>query len=113
MSIFSQAKEAFPSADFTNLEAYLTMRAAAQQNALASNAAIQEQNRAIAEANSAAYNESEEEAAKIAAQLPANPAQPIVDRYEEIGGASDQAYQDARTRVARADAEVRNYVGDR
>ncbi len=113
LSILRQAKEAFPRADFTNLEAYLTKRAAAQQNALASNAAIQEQNRAIAEANSAAYNESEEEAAKIAATLPANPAQPIVDRYEEIGGASDQAYQDARARAARADAEVRNYVGDK
>ena len=112
LSILRQAKEVFPRADFSDLEGYLTKRAAAQQNALASNAAIQEQDRAVAEANSAAYNESEEEAAKIAARLPANPAQPVIDRYEEIGGASNQAYQDARARTARADAEVRNYLGN-
>lgn len=107
-----QAKEAFPRADYFALENYLGLRAAAQHNALASNAAIQEQDRAIAEANSAAYNESEEEAAKIAAELPANPAQPVVDRYAEIGGASDQAYQDARARAARADAEIRAFLGE-
>lgn len=106
-----EAKQVFPQADLAALESYLETRIAAQQNALASNAAIQEQDRAVAEANSAAYNTFEEDAAALAATLPENPAQPIVDVYAEIGAASDEAYLQARSQVARADAAIRAYKG--
>ncbi|MBQ9020632.1 MAG: hypothetical protein IJ113_01255 [Eggerthellaceae bacterium] len=104
-----QAQSAYPRADLSSLEDYLETRSAAQQNALVSNASLLEGDRAAAEANSAAFNENEEAAAKIAASMPENPAQPIIDRYAEVGGASDAAYQDIRARVARADAAVREY----
>ena len=104
-----QAEAAYPRADLSALEEYLETRSAAQQNALVSNASLLEGDRAGAESNSAAYNENEEAAARIASSMPENPAQPIIDRYAEIGGASDAAYQDARAQVARADAAVRDY----
>lgn len=110
LTLLRQARQAYPRADLSAFENYLELRSAAQQNALASNAAILEQDRATAQANSAAYNASEEEAATLAAQLPENPAQPVIDRYNQLGGAADAAYQDARTRVARADAGVRDYL---
>lgn len=106
-----EAKQVFPQADLATFESYLELRIAAQQNALASNAAIQEQDRAVAEANSAAYNTLEEDAAALAATLPENPAQPIVDAYSEMGAASDEAYLQARGQVARADAAIRAYKG--
>lgn len=111
LTALRQAKQVFPRADLSTLEGYIEMRAAAQQNALASNAAIQEQDRAVAEANSAAYNAAEEEAAAIVATLPENPAQPIVEMYDEIGSATDEAYLEARSQVARADAAIRTYKG--
>ena len=109
LTLLRQAKTAFPRADLSSYEKYLELRAGAQQNALASNAALQEGDQATAEANSAAYNASEEEAATLAAQFPADPAQPIIDMYAEIGSASDVAYREAHGRVARADAAIRSY----
>ena len=102
-----QAKTAYPKADYALLEEYVVMRSNAQQNALVGNAAQLSQDMKTLEANSAAYNEAEALAAEIAAQLPSNPAQPVVDAFATHGGAAHDAYQQARQRAAQADASVR------
>ena len=107
IALLRQAKSAYPEANFSLLEAYLEKRATAQQNAVVSDTAQLHSNDVGEAANAAAYNEAETDAAVIAAQLPENPAQPIVDAYERIGGEADAAYRQARTRAARADASVR------
>ena len=109
LALLRQAKAAFPRADLGSYEKYLELRAGAQQNALASNTAMQEADQSTVDSNNAAYNASEAEAAELAAHFAADPAQPVIDMYDEIGRASDEAYREAHARVARADAAIRSY----
>ena len=107
----ADAQTAYP-ADLSALEGYIAKRDESIGYAIASDEAIYLQDRATAESNNDAYNSADAEAAKLAALLPANPAQPVLDALEENTSASRQRYAEARTSAATADAFIRDYLGN-
>lgn len=119
LAVFSQAREkldaasaSYASADFSILRSYIDVRIEAMGYAIASDEAIYIQDKKTADSQNALYNEADAKAAELAAQLPENPADPVVQAYEANIKGLLEDYQTARTRAATADAHLRDYLGD-
>lgn len=108
-----QAREAYPTADLSAISAYISARIEAIGYAVASNEAIYIQDKATADSQNALYNEAEAHAAKLARDLPENPAQPVLDALSADTAESREAYLNAREAAAASDAIIRDYLGIR
>lgn len=102
----------YPGADFSVQKVYIEKRIEALDYALASNKAIEIQDKQTAEAQNEAYNNADSEAATIAEGFAdTNPVQAILDKYEELTEDSREKYTQARTKAGVSDAFLRDYLG--
>lgn len=100
-----------PDADLTALIEYVAKRLEAMGCALASDDAFLSKNKEEAVAQNDAYNRADAEAATIAATLPADPAQPVLDAYDQATASVFETYSTARSQAGSADAFLRDYLG--
>lgn len=106
-----QAKEYCPQASLDTLATYCDKRLEAISYALDSDAAILIQDKSTAETSNAQYNQADQEAIALAANLPDAFTQIIVDYYETEGKALAEQYDAVRNDMAVADAFLRDYLG--
>lgn len=89
--------------------AYLDKRIEALGYAVASNDALLARDTAAAVEQNDAYNAADKEAASLAAALPINPGQPVLDALEERLADPIEAYEAARGQASTSDAFLRDY----
>lgn len=109
-TLIEQAQEYVPSADLTDELAHVDKRSEAATEALASNAAILLQDRATAESHNDAYNAADAAAAEMAASLPENFSQSVIDAYASAIEELQSTYESARNDAATNDAYLRDYL---
>lgn len=100
-----------PDADMAALIDYVAKRLEAMGYALASDDAFLAKNKEEAVAQNDAYNRADAEAATIAATLPTDPAQPVLDTYDQATAPIFETYSTARSQAGSADAFLRDYLG--
>lgn len=108
----SKAKEAYPKADFTALEAYIGKRIESIGYSIASDEAIYLQDKQTADEQNALYNEADAEAVALAEKLPKNPIKPLLTVFEEKTADTRKAYLEARSQAGESDSFIRDYLGD-
>ena len=101
-----------PEIDLTAQIEYLDKRIEAMEYAIATSDALLDGDRDAARENNDAYNAAEEEAAKMAANLPPSLG-PLIEsvygaRLEQV----TSRYESARLAVSEADANIRDYLGE-
>ena len=125
--VLSQARDRFAAAlaqlegiqatvdnvDLSAQTAYLEKRIEALDAAKAVNDALIEGNRQAAEEHNAAYNQADRDSASLAAGLPVSIGDIIDAAYTDSMLAVQARYDNERSRVAKADAAVRKYLGIR
>ena len=89
--------------------AYLDKRIEALGYAVASNDALLARDTAAAVEQNDAYNAADKEAASLAAALPIDPGQPVLDALEERLADPIEAYEAARGQASTSDAFLRDY----
>lgn len=89
--------------------AYLDKRIEALGYAVASNEALLARGAAVAVEQNDAYNAADEEAASLAAALPIDPGQPVLDVLEARLADPIEAYEAARGQASTSDAFLRDY----
>ena len=89
--------------------AYLDKRIEALGYAVASNDALLARDTAAAVEQNDAYNAADKEAASLAAALPIDPGQPVLDALEERLADPIEAYEVARGQASTSDAFLRDY----
>lgn len=89
--------------------AYLDKRIEALGYAVASNDALLARDTAAAVEQNDAYNAADKEAASLAAVLPIDPGQPVLDALEERLADPIEAYEAARGQASTSDAFLRDY----
>lgn len=89
--------------------AYLDKRIEALGYAVASNDALLARDTASAVEQNDAYNAADKEAASLAAALPIDPGQPVLDALEERLADPIEAYEAARGQASTSDAFLRDY----
>ena len=89
--------------------AYLDKRIEALGYAVASNDALLARDTAAAVEQNDAYNAADKEAASLAAALPIDPGQPVLDALEERLVDPIEAYEAARGQASTSDAFLRDY----
>lgn len=89
--------------------AYLDKRIEALGYAVASNDALLAHDTAAAVEQNDAYNAADKEAASLAAALPIDPGQPVLDALEERLADPIEAYEAARGQASTSDAFLRDY----
>lgn len=89
--------------------AYLDKRIEALGYAVASNDALLARDTAVAVEQNDAYNAADKEAASLAAALPIDPGQPVLDALEERLADPIEAYEAARGQASTSDAFLRDY----
>lgn len=89
--------------------AYLEKRIEALGYAVASNDALLARDTAAAVEQNDAYNAADKEAASLAAALPIDPGQPVLDALEERLADPIEAYEAARGQASTSDAFLRDY----
>lgn len=89
--------------------AYLDKRIEALGYAVASNDALLARDTAAAVEQNDAYNAADKEAASLAATLPIDPGQPVLDALEERLADPIEAYEAARGQASTSDAFLRDY----
>ncbi len=110
--LIETAKGHFASADYSAALAYIEKRQQAASEALLSNAAILIQDKATAESHNDAYNQADAEAVELAAKLPKNFAQPVIDAYAESSSQVTEQYESLRADAASNDAYLRDYLNN-
>lgn len=115
---FAQAQNAFdelafefPDIDFADQRSYVAKRIEAMGYALASDDAFLAKNKEEAVAQNDAYNQSDAEAAALAATLPDDAAEPVLAAFEQATSALRETYSTARSQAGSADAFLRDYLG--
>ena len=106
------AQDACATADFSALEAYIQKRIESIGYAIASDEAIYIQDKQTADSQNALYNQADAEAVELAAALPEDPAQPVIDVFESNTQASRENYLSARSRAGESDSFMRDYLGE-
>lgn len=91
--------------------AYLDKKIESFEYALASDEALQNRDTATAVEKNDAYNEADRAAAELAAALPEDPAQPVLDAYEDLAASAIESYEAARSQASTSDAFLRDYLG--
>lgn len=89
--------------------AYLDKRIEALGYAVASNDALLARDTAVAVEQNDAYNAADKEAASLAAALPIDPGQPVLDVLEARLADPIEAYEAARGQASTSDAFLRDY----
>lgn len=89
--------------------AYLDKRIEALGYAVASNDALLARDTAAAVEQNDAYNAADKEAASLAAALPIDPGQPVLDALEDRLADPIEAYEAARGQASTSDAFLRDY----
>lgn len=89
--------------------AYLDKRIEALGYAVASNDALLARDTAAAVEQNDAYNAADKEAVSLAAALPIDPGQPVLDALEERLADPIEAYEAARGQASTSDAFLRDY----
>jgi len=97
--------------DLADQEAYLVKKVEAMDKSIATSEALLAGNRSAASAANDAYNDADEEAVRLAADLPASIDDIVRDRLEKILADYKARYADARIRTVEADAVIREYLG--
>ncbi|NTU88681.1 MAG: hypothetical protein HGA54_02085 [Actinobacteria bacterium] len=105
------ASQAFPEVDFTPLIAYVNAKREAITYALASDEAFLADDTATSDAKTAEYNTANAKAIELAAALPADPTQMILQTYETVTSPIRASYLAAREQASAADVHVREYLG--
>lgn len=115
---FSNAQQALT--DFANANpdiqvddqlSYVSKRIEAMEHALASDEALLQRDVALAQSENDAYNAADQEAASLAAALPSDPEQPVLDDFQKRIESLVEAYENARGQASSADAFLRDYLG--
>ena len=110
--LVEKVKQRYPEADVSGYSDYLDKRIEGQKAALESDASILLMDRASAEESYQILYEYDTEAAEIAEGFPQNPAQPVLDAYQQKSSELKGAYDQARSQAASADAYLRDYLGE-
>lgn len=110
-TLLDEAAQGYPSADFSLFSELIAAKVEQNGYALESDKAIYIQDKATAESYNELYNQADEKARSLAAQLPDKPAQPILDRLDAQTAETRALYQQARKRAAESDAFLRDYLG--
>lgn len=97
--------------DLEASQRYLSKRLEAMNYAIASDDALLAKNKGEAAIQNDAYNQADNEAAAIAAQLPEDAAKPAFDDFERIKAMFFDTYSTARSQAGSADAILRDYLG--
>ena len=97
--------------DVFAFQAYVAKRIEALGYAIASDEALEARDTQKATENNDAYNAADEEAAGLAATLPADPGQPVLDAMEELSANAVETYEAARAQASTSDAFLRDYFG--
>lgn len=97
--------------DVSAFQAYVAKRIEALGYAIASDEALEARDTQKATENNDAYNAADEEAAGLAATLPADPGQPVLDAMEELSANAVETYEAARAQASTSDAFLRDYFG--
>lgn len=115
-SLFAEVRSAMASlsqeqadVDLSAYLAYLDKRIEALGYAVASNDALLARNTAAAVEQNDAYNAADEEAAKLAATMPIDPGQPVLDALEARLADPIESYKAARGQASTSDAFLRDY----
>lgn len=98
-------------ADVSAFQSYVAKRIEALDYAIASDEALAARDTQKATENNDAYNAADEEAAGLAAALPADPGQPVLDAMEELSADAVETYEAARAQASTSDAFLRDYFG--
>ena len=97
--------------DLADQEAYLAKKIEAMDKSIATSEALLAGNRSAAAAANDAYNDADEEAVLLAADLPASIDDIVRERFVKIIADYKARYADARIRTVEADAVIREYLG--
>ena len=115
-SLFTEVRSAMASlsqeqadVDLSAYLAYLDKRIEALGYAVASNDALLARDTAAAVEQNDAYNAADGEAAKLAATLPIDPGQPVLDALEARLADPIESYKAARGQASTSDAFLRDY----
>lgn len=109
--VLAEAQAAYPSADLEMFAPYIEKRIEGCGYAIASDEAIYLQDKATAESNNELFNQCEAEAATLAAELPENPVDPVLEALDNDTQEARDLYLSARTSAAQSDAYIREYLG--
>lgn len=110
-ALFSTAATAFPEADFSAYQTYIDGKIALIAISKQANAAYLRGDKAGANRLSEQYNVKDKELVEQSKQLPETPAEVVADAYEELAGASTEAYFEARDEATRADKILSDLEG--
>ncbi len=97
--------------DFAAQEAYLSKKAEALDDSISTSEALLAGDRAAAAAANEAYNDADDEAVQLAADLPLSIDDLVRARFDSIIAEYRARYDDVRDRTVEADAVIRKYLG--
>lgn len=101
----------YPQLDYSVLQNYVAKRMESLQYAVASDDALLTRDKAAATAQNDAYTKSDEEAVRIAQQLPEDPVTVVQDSYVSRTKLLQQDYDSARNQAGSNDEKLRDYLG--
>lgn len=111
IDLFQSIESSYEDAELSAQMAYVEKRVEALGYAIASNDAFLVRDLDEAVRQNDAYNQADEDAASLAAELPDNPSQSILDALNDRTESALDDYSSARLRAASADAFLRDYLG--
>ena len=104
------AKKAFPDADYSAYEKYLSAKKKAVKILLKIDKSIANEDYDAASAKVEEYNEADEKATRVAGKLPDSDDDVFRKAYEKATSDARETYSAARQAAAEADTEIRSYA---
>lgn len=110
-ALVNEASESFPAADYSAISNYITFKSQQVTLAIEADQAVLNSDLETANAKNAEFAVKDGEVVEAAKQMTDNPLSLIASAYASTTAQWQDAYKQARAKVAEADSFIREYVG--